>query len=129
MSTAAALLNSVQNEHCSSSSSSSSSSGGITADANGAALAPTAPVLLPFIGELGSVDEFAQKHGRYPACIVTVYQIVRDLHIKQELTEIEVIDARRWERKEYFIQARSRSTGKYRLMVPFYLDAELDLPW
>jgi len=130
--TASLLLSSVQHEHHHATSSSSSSSGG-AADAGtapaAAAAASAAPLLLPFVGEIGSVDEFAQMHGRYPACIVTVYQIVRDLHIKQDLTEIEVVDARRWDRKEYFIQARSRSTGKYRLMVPFYLDAELDLPW
>jgi len=136
-STASLLLSSVQHEHhhATNSSSSSSSSSGGAADAGtapaaaAASAASAAPLLLPFVGEIGSVDEFAQMHGRYPACIVTVYQIVRDLHIKQDLTEIEVVDARRWDRKEYFIQARSRSTGKYRLMVPFYLDAELDLPW
>jgi hypothetical protein len=76
-----------------------------------------------------SADEFAIQHPRYPACIVTVYQIVRDLHIKQELTEIEIVDAKKWQRNEYFIEGKLRTTGKIRLMIPFYLDAEVDLPW
>lgn len=84
---------------------------------------------IPFTDELGNVDEFSLKHPQYPACIVTVYQIVRDLHIKQELAEIEILDGKAWQRNEYFIRAKVRLTGKLRLMIPFYLDAEIDLPW
>ena len=88
------------------------------------------PSLLPWTEpELGTVDEFESQNHLYPACIVTIYQIVRDLHIKQEVIEITVIDGRRWLRNEYFIQARTRASDNLRLMVPFYLDAEIDLPW
>lgn len=79
--------------------------------------------------ELGTVDEFVTQNPEYPACIVTIYQIVRDLHIKQEVVEILVVDGKRWHRNEYFIQARTRLSGNLRLMVPYYLDAEIDLPW
>ena len=64
-----------------------------------------------------------------PACVVTIYQIVRDLHIKQEVIDISVVDGLKWQRSEYFLKARTRLSGKVRLMVPFYLDAEIDLPW
>ena len=86
--------------------------------------------LLPWTEpELGTIDEFVIQNPLYAACIVTIYQIVRDLHIKQEVIEMTVIDGCKWNRNEYFIQARTRSSGNLRLMVPFYLDAEIDLPW
>ena len=78
---------------------------------------------------LGTVDEFQQQHPQYDHCIVTIYQIVRDLHIKQEVVELEVVDGMQWGQDRYFLEGRARSTGKLRLMVPFYLDAEIDLPW
>ena len=65
----------------------------------------------------------------YNHIIVTIYQIVRDLHIKQEVTGIEVLNGSKWNRKQYFIQATTRSTGKKRLLVPIHLDEEIDLPW
>jgi hypothetical protein len=79
--------------------------------------------------ELGNLDDFATKNRLYPACIVTIYQIVRDLHIKQELIEITIIDGSKWQRNEYFIQARVRTSTNLRLMIPYYLDADIDLPW
>ena len=91
---------------------------------------PAPPAVIPFTEPpLAELDVFARKYDRYPHCIVTVYQIIRDLHIKQELVELTLVDAAKWGRKEYFIQGRARSTGKLRLLTPFYLDAEIDLPW
>ena len=88
------------------------------------------PMLLPWTEpELGGIDAFVVLNPLYPASIVTIYQIVRDLHIKQEVIEISVVDAFKWNRNEYFIQARTRANNNIRLMVPFYLDAEIDLPW
>ena len=86
--------------------------------------------LLPWTEpELGTVDDFESQNNLYPACIVTIYQIIRDLHIKQEVIEIRVVDGTKWCRGEYFIEARTRASDTLRLMVPFYLDAEIDLPW
>ena len=79
--------------------------------------------------ELKNLDDFVCNNSLYPACVVTIYQIVRDLHIKQEVIEISVLDGLKWQRSEYFLKARTRLSGKERLMVPFYLDAEIDLPW
>ena len=78
---------------------------------------------------LGTVDEFQQLHPLHDHCIVTIYQIVRDLHIKQEVIDIDVVDGTPWGQSGYFIEGRSRHNGKMRLMVPFYLDAEIDLVW
>lgn len=86
--------------------------------------------LLPWTEpELGTVDDFESQNHLYPACIVTIYQIIRDLHIKQEVIEISVVDGSKWSKSEYFIQARTRASDTLRLMIPFYLDAEIDLPW
>jgi len=79
--------------------------------------------------ELPSLDDFALINNKYEHCIVTVYQIVRDLHIKQEVAEIELIDASTWNVNEYFIEGVTRISGTKRLMVPLYLDAEIDLVW
>jgi hypothetical protein len=78
---------------------------------------------------LGTVDEFQQMHPKYNHCIVTLYQIVRDMHIKQEVVDITVVDGVEWGTEGYFLRVRAAATGKGRLMVPFYLDAEIDLPW
>ena len=79
--------------------------------------------------ELSSLDDFASMNSKYEHCIVTVYQIVRDLHIKQEVAEIQLIDASIWNINEYFIEGMTRISGMKRLMVPMYLDAEIDLVW
>ena len=97
-------------------------------DAEAATPAPT--VSLPFSDPpLGDVDEFVKDHPLYKHVVVTVYQIVRDLHIKQEVTNIEIVDGKRWGRKQYFIKATSRMDRRQRLMVPVGLDEELDLAW
>ena len=91
---------------------------------------PTALVSLPFEDPpLGDVDEFVKEHSLYKHMVVTVYQIVRDLHLKQEVTNIEIVDGSRWGRKQYFIKATSRVDGKQRLMVPISLDEDVDLYW
>jgi len=91
---------------------------------------PASGPIIPFSEPpLVDLDNFARRHNRYPHCIVTIYQIIRDLHIKQELVELTLVDAAKWGRSEYFIQGRARSTGKKRLLTPFHLDAEIDLPW
>lgn len=78
---------------------------------------------------LPDLDTFAAKHSKYPHCIVTVYQIIRDLYIKQEMVELQLVDASKWGKTEYFIEGRTRADGRKRLLAPFYLDAEIDLPW
>ena len=79
--------------------------------------------------ELPSIDDFAKQYNKYDHCIVTVYQIIRDLHLKQEVVDITVVDASIYDQNVYFIEATTRATGKLRLMAPFHLDAEIDLPW
>ena len=89
-----------------------------------------APASAPFAElPLGTVDEFQKLHPMHDHCIVTIYQIVRDLHIKQEVVDIDILDGSPWGVSGYFIEGRSRHTGKLRLMVPFHLDAEIDLVW
>ena len=61
---------------------------------------------------LGTVDQFQQLHPLHDHCIVTIYQIVRDLHIKQDVADIEIVDGTPWGQDGYFIEARSRNTGK-----------------
>ena len=86
-------------------------------------------MLPPPLEVLPDLDVFAKKHSKYPHCIVTVYQIIRDLHIKQEMYDLQLVDASKWGKMEYFIEGNSRSDGKKRMLAPFYLDAEIDLPW
>ena len=78
---------------------------------------------------LGSLTTFASRNSKYPYCIVTLYQIIRDLHIKQEVVDIKVIDGKKWGRQEYFIGCKARSNDVERLLIPFHLDADIDLPW
>jgi hypothetical protein len=98
---------------------------GADPDAPNSPVTPLPPLDLP----LCDLDTFAKQYQRYAHCIVTVYQIMRDLHIKQELVDMRLVDASKWGRSEYFIQGRTRIGGKMRLLAPFYLDAEIDLPW
>jgi len=78
---------------------------------------------------LGTLNEFACKNNKYPYCIVTLYQIIRDLHIKQEVIDIKVMDGKKWGCQEYFIKCKGRSNDIERLLIPFHLDADIDLPW
>ena len=78
---------------------------------------------------LGTLNDFAKSNSKYPYCIVTLYQIIRDLHIKQEVVDIKIIDGKKWGRQEYFIGCRARSNDVERLLIPFHLDADIDLPW
>ena len=88
---------------------------------------PRAPFLEPVLPNL---DDFASLYPKYPHCIVATYQIYRDLHIKRDLNETEVIDGMPFGRNEYFIKGVSRDPpNKTIIMVPFHLDAEIDLNW
>jgi hypothetical protein len=75
------------------------------------------------------LDSFADEYPKYPACIVAVYNIFRDLHIKQEVTDIAIVDGEKWGRSEYLLEAKVKATEKTRLLIPVFLDAEVDLPW
>ena len=88
---------------------------------------PRAPFFEPVLPNL---DDFVSQYPKYPHCIVAIYQIYRDLHIKRDLNEMEVIDGNPFGRNEYFIKGKSRdSPNKTIIMVPFHLDAEIDLNW
>lgn len=76
-----------------------------------------------------ALDNFASIYNKYPHCIVTLYQILRDLYIKQEVVAVRVIDGMTWNRNEYFIQAKSVETQIVRILVPCHLDSEIDLQW
>ena len=85
---------------------------------------------LPFSDPpLPDIDNFVKLYPLYNHIIVTIYQIVRDLHIKQEVTGIEILNGSKWNRNQYFIRATNRSTGRKRLLIPIHLDEEIDLPW
>jgi len=88
------------------------------------------PISIPFREPpIGTVDEFQKLHPKYDASIVTLHQIMRDLHLKQDLVNIKIVDGEPWDQEGYFIEGFSRSEGKTRLLVPLYLDAEIDLVW
>lgn len=79
--------------------------------------------------DLLSLEEFAGRFPLYDACICTIYQIVRDIFVKQDLDGIEILDGKEFGRQEYFIRARQKTSDVMRLMVPFHLDGEVDLEW
>ena len=80
--------------------------------------------------DLGSLDDFAGRFDKYEVSVCIIYQIIRDIFVKQELNEIEIVDGMlEYGRSEYFIKAYSKASKKFRLMVPFHLDAEIDLDW
>jgi hypothetical protein len=85
---------------------------------------------LPFDDDpLPDIDSFAKRYPKYDHGIVTLYQIVRDLHIKQEVCQIEVIDGSSYDRNNYLLRCVTRINGMGRMMIPIYLDEEIDLPW
>ena len=56
--------------------------------------------------------------------------MLRDQHIKRELTDMQVVDGAMWGVNEYMIKGLTRgSPTKRRLLYPCHLDAELDLQW
>lgn len=76
------------------------------------------------------LDSFAAIHEKYPKNIVSVYQIFRDLFIKQELTDIAIVDGLDCGLGSYFIEGKSISNdGRKKIFVPVHLDSEIDLKW
>jgi hypothetical protein len=86
---------------------------------------------LPFTEPcLPDLDTFAGEYTLYPHCIVAVYHIIRDQHIKREMTELTVVDAKPWGKSEYFLEGKVRDAPyKTRLLIPYHLDAQVDLHW
>jgi hypothetical protein len=85
----------------------------------------------PFLdNEIEGLDEFAEANPLHDHCVVAAYHIYRDLFIKRELTSFKLVDASKWGKNEYFIQGECRdSPYSTRLLIPYHLDAELDLHW
>jgi len=82
------------------------------------------------VADLSTMDDFVTLHNKYPHCVVTIYQILRDLYVKQDVSAYEILDAFKWGKNEYFLQCDRPSTGnKTHIMVPFHLDADIDLTW
>ena len=79
---------------------------------------------------LPSLDTFASKYDLHDHCIVACYHIYRDLHIKRELNNLDLINAKKYGKNEYFIQGTLREPpNKTRIMIPCHLDADVDLHW
>jgi hypothetical protein len=76
-----------------------------------------------------ALDDFASIYNKYPHCIVSLYQILRDLYIKQEVVNVSVLDGIQWGRNEYFIEGKAVETQIRRILVPCHLDSEIDLQW
>lgn len=85
----------------------------------------------PFVHfDLPSLDEFASENAKHDHCIVALYHIYRDLYIKRDLINVKVVDASDWGKNEYFLEGECRHAPyRTRLLMPFHLDAEIDLHW
>ena len=84
------------------------------------------------VPELSTMDDFVAMHSTYPHCVVTIYQILRDLYVKQDVSNYEVLDAHsRWGKSEYFLlcDRPSPAVNETHLLIPYHLDADIDLAW
>lgn len=80
--------------------------------------------------DLPALDDFAEKFcSKYPNCVVTTYQIIRDLTQKQEVHGIQLIDGDQYGREQYFINCSGRVDGRDRIYLPLSLNADIDIQW
>ena len=76
-----------------------------------------------------SIDMFAKSFGKYPFSIVSVYQLYRDLTIKNELHDINIVDGLPLLGiEQYIIEGLTKSNEK-RILITFQLDSNIDLIW
>ncbi len=75
-----------------------------------------------------SLDELADIYDKYPASIVALHQILKDVHGKQELSELEVVDGELHGMDLYFLQG-SLINGHKRILMPLAFDGIIDIIW
>mmetsp|Transcript_15856 Transcript_15856/g.23882 ORF Transcript_15856/g.23882 Transcript_15856/m.23882 type:complete len:131 (-) Transcript_15856:342-734(-) len=75
-----------------------------------------------------NVEEFASGLiPIYPCHIYPLFQIIRDLCIKDEYCEANILDGQRWGFDRYVIQATLSDSEFCRVLLPVYLDEMLDI--
>jgi hypothetical protein len=77
----------------------------------------------------GSFEHFISKYPLYPNAAILAFQIVRDLQLKGEVTKIDLLDGERYRYEGYLIVCTTRSTNMPRIMIPWLIDADVDLFW
>jgi hypothetical protein len=75
-----------------------------------------------------SLDELAEIYDKYPASIVALHQILKDVSGKQELSQLEVVDGEVYGMHMYFLQG-VLSSGNKRILMPLAFDGIIDIIW
>jgi hypothetical protein len=74
-------------------------------------------------------EEFCLKYPLYPRGAILSFQIIRDLQLKGEVTKIDLLDGERYQYEGYLIVCTTKSTNIARVMIPWSIDADVDLLW
>lgn len=82
------------------------------------------------LNDLPSLDNFAESFdNKYLNSVVPMYQIVRDLALKQEVYDIKLIDGDKYGRNEYMMHCTVRSNEQKRIYLPLSINGDIDIIW
>jgi hypothetical protein len=76
-----------------------------------------------------SFEEYCARYPLYPNGTLLSFQIVCDLQLKGEVTSIDLLDGEPYQYEGYLIVCTTRSTNVARVMIPWSIDADVDLLW
>lgn len=74
-------------------------------------------------------EQFVFQYPLFPSTVWSTFHIVRDVIIKQEVTNISLCDGTSGGLDGYLIHCVSASSTKRRVMIPWSADSEVDLVW
>lgn len=79
--------------------------------------------------EIATFETFAEEYPLYGSSITSTYHIVRDIIIKQEVSNVSIVDGSACGLAGYMIHCSTKAHHRKRVMVPWSADAEVDLLW
>lgn len=73
--------------------------------------------------------EFSTIYDKYPSHCTSIYHIIRDLFIKNEVENINIFDGMVYKFSNYMIECQILKKGNKRILLPHSIELDLDLLW
>jgi hypothetical protein len=73
---------------------------------------------------------FLEKYPLYPFQASLCYKIYKDISLKREVTDLELVDGATIHLpNSYFLKGKIFNSDSERLYIPIHVDSEVDLEW
>ena len=74
--------------------------------------------------------QFQVLYNKYPVLLFPLFSLYRDITLKNELDQIEILDGFEiFKISSFLLVGLCRANGRQRVIIPILLDSKIDLEW